>query len=317
MFGSCAFRSILFVVIFGLGFSAFGQSRSSAQNRGSQQKSSSAQAAKGVTAEVVGEYPVVFAEPNFDSDIVAELKVGQRYTVTRAKKGPFHRIRVKPGVLGWIADSEVKLLGAGVSLTPPKKKQKSEESLGDIFSDESDDISALEENKKKRDRIFEWSRHRGLAIDQVQYTENTMGKERTAATSFFGFRLTGADTLFDGLMTADSHILFSPQAPSYYKSVTGESATGFILLSHFQFMTQKSLSPDVLYQYGFGPMVKYSHFSLQNGGQSYTADDLNVGAVFGFGLGFRFGKVAVRPDFKYYWEKTKYWSLGLGLLWQY
>lgn len=315
--------------------------------------------AKAATAQIVGEFPYVYKEASFDSEIVAELVQGDQFTVSQAKRGPFHRILLQPGLQGWISDSEIKITSnkplpvkrkSNAQKTPqPKlnpsaqnaavqkpvrknpaakasqKKQgkpkpeapKNEGEPGDIFFDADDDISDLENDRAKRKKLMLYDRHMGLAIDTVQFTEDTMGATRTAPLTFFGFRMAGAETLFDGIVTADTHFLFAPTAPSYYQSVTGESASGFAMLGHFQLLTQNALSRDVIYHYGFGPMLKYSSFQLKRNGQNFTADDVTVGAVFGFGMGFRFGPWALRPDFKYYWERSRYYSFGLGILWSY
>jgi hypothetical protein len=311
--------------------------------------------AKAATAQIVGEFPYVYTEPNFDSEIIAELVPGDQFTISQAKRGPFHRILLKPGLQGWISESEIKIT-SNKALPPVQKKvspksapksrvqgskelkprgapktktgkkpsvkkksasPKEGDEPGDIFFDADDDISDLENSRAQRKKLMLYDRHMGLAIDTVQFTEDTMGGVRTAPLTFFGFRMAGAETLFDGIVTADTHLLFAPNAPSYYRSVTGEGASGFAMLGHFQLLTQNAISRDVIYHYGFGPMLKYSSFQLKRNGQNFTADDVALGAVFGLGLGFRFGPWALRPDFKYYWERSRYWSLGLGILWSY
>lgn len=330
---------------------------------------------KAATAQIVGEFPYVYKEPSFDAEIIAELVPGDKFTISQAKRGPFHRILLKPGMQGWISESEIKITSnkplpvvkkpAPKKTPTPKKplnqkaspqkpetikpgaktvnstqnqlsakspsnlKQKTQkkksasknkdqqEEPGDIFFDAGDDISDLEESREKRKQLMAYDRHMGLAIDSVQFTEDTMGATRTAPLTFFGFRMAGAETLFDGIVTADTHLLFAPTAPRYYQSVTGEGASGFAFLGHFQLLTQNAINRDMIYHYGFGPMLKYSSFQLKRNGETFTADDVTLGAVFGFGLGFRFGSWALRPDFKYYWERSRYWSLGLGILWSY
>ncbi|MFP5520017.1 MAG: SH3 domain-containing protein [Bdellovibrionia bacterium] len=304
MFGLCVFRKL--ALVFCLLF--FTAELAQAQTK------KTAAASRGVTAMVVGESPYVFANANFDSPIIGELKPGQKVIISKAKKGPFHRVRLPNKKLGWIADSEVKIMSAKAI---EKAQKDAEENVGNIFADSGGDLSELEDDPQKRKQYMQWSRHRGIAYDIVQYTEDTQGEERTEALGFIGFRMTGADTLFSGLATADTHVLFSTQVPSYYKKLTSNAASGFVSLWHFQFLTQTPLSRSTVYHYGFGPMVKYSQFQLKVGNKTFTAEDLNIGAVFGFGLGFKLGPIALRPDFKYYWEKTKYWSLGLGLLYEY
>jgi hypothetical protein len=111
--------------------------------------------------------------------------------------------------------------------------------------------------------------------------------------------------------------LFSPSAPKYYEDITKKSAGGFIFIADFLFQTAVPRGKDVMTFYGFGPMLKYSHFNLEvpDGTRTlnYAADDMSVGAVFNLGLGFRISRVAMRLDAKYYWEKVQYYGFGANV----
>jgi hypothetical protein len=74
---------------------------------------------------------------------------------------------------------------------------------------------------------------------------------------------------------------------------------------------------DSMMFYGFGPMLKYSKWDLgvkvNNKVESYSASDISVGAVIDFGFAHRFGNMALRGEFQYYWEKVQYIGIGLAL----
>lgn len=254
-------------------------------------------------ATVVGESPYVYKNPDFDSAVLAELQQGEVFTVSKSKKNGFHKIRVKKGFVGWIPDSEIRI-----------GKHK--------INSESDTISEADENRidKARKNInqpIEHMRFRGLSYESVLYTESTLGRERSAAVPSIGLKFSGPNTLFSGMMPADTTILYSYKAPSYYEKVTGNSASGYIIIGSFQFLNNFSKSKNFLLYYGFGPVLRYSHFDLSLGSgasqTTYSVEDMAIGASFSFGLAYRMGTFSVRPDIKYYWEKNKYLSFGLAM----
>ncbi|MNS99390.1 hypothetical protein D3C72_1337910 [compost metagenome] len=225
--------------------------------------------------------------------------MGGVYSISKSKKGPFYKIRVKPGTLGWIADNDIKL---GVIKIKPEPKPI--------------DIEA--EMLKKPTKPFLAMRYRGLALEYLQYQEDTMGDYRTEGLMFYGIKWNGYNTLIGGDIYTDTNILFHLGAPKYYEEETGHSADGFIFMANFLLQTALPQSRWMMFYYGFGPMFKYSHFNLAVDGvteqDSFPADDMTLGAVFNLGLGFKVSEsFSVRTEVKYYWEKTKYYGLGLNL----
>ncbi len=246
---------------------------------------------------------LIYQNDDFDAPVIATLKRGTVYTISKGKKGPFYKIRVKPGTVGWIADTDVKV---GVHKVATPKAQKE---MKPLFDPEK-------ENDKKKKPFFA-SRFRGFTLDYIYYTEDTIGGTQSEFMMFYGAKFYGFNTLFDGEIYTESNILFSPSAPKYYEDVTGKSAGGFIFITDFLFQTPTPRGKDVITFYGFGPMLKYSHFNLEvpdgNRTLNYAADDMTIGAVINLGFAARFNRVAVRFDAKYYWEKTQYYGLGANV----
>ncbi|MNJ98539.1 hypothetical protein D3C87_163060 [compost metagenome] len=250
-------------------------------------------------ATVVNNGALVYKEADFDAPVLTQLKSGGVYSISKGKKGPFYKIRVKPGSIGWIADSDVKL---GVV--------KVEE--------EPEPVNLDEEIKKKHQKPFFASRYRGPVFEYLFYEEDTLGRKRSEGLLFYGLKINGFDTLFDGEIYTDTNILFHVGAPKYYAEETGESADGYIVIANFLLQTITPKSKWHFYYYGLGPTVKYSHFNLHlpNGTSqsSYSADDLTIGLVFNLGLAFRLSEtLSLKTDVKYYWEKTQYLGAGVNL----
>jgi hypothetical protein len=274
-------KSLLLMILFFVGFGALAQSQK---------------------AMVINDGALVYKDADFDAPVMAQVKTGQVYDISLKTKGPFYKVRIKPGVLGWIADTDVRI-GKGGKFTTTKKTDKKE--VSDSFIE-----------KKKRPRSFYASRYRGPVVSYLTYNENTMGDARSENLPLYGVRVAGPDTMFAGDLRTDAEFLFHSGAPSYYEKGTGFPANGWIFLTDFIFETASPQSKWHMLTFGFGPMFKYSHYEvtlLQNTKQvAYSLDDMTLGAVFDLGLGFRIiNAYALRFNVKYYWEKTKYWGGSL------
>ena len=279
-------NSFLFLVLFFVSFGAFAQSQK---------------------AKVINEGALVYKDADFDAPVLTQLKAGSVYDISLKTKGPFFKIRLKPGVTGWIADTDVRTGKAAATAGKPQdagKKSPEKKDSKDNFLE------------KKRPRSFYGSRYRGPVLSYLTYNENTMGSLHTENMPFYGFKVEGPNTMFTGDLRTDAEFLFHFSAPGYYEKATGYPASGWIFITDFVFETAYPQSKWHMLTFGFGPMFKYSHYQaslLQNGKQvSYSLDDMTLGAVFDGGLAFRIAETyALRFNVKYYWEKTKYWGGSL------
>lgn len=272
-----------------------------------------AAAAQSQKAQIVNEGALVYKNADFDAPILTQLKAGQIYDISLKQMGPFYKIRLKPGVTGWIADNDIRLSkagakgaagkAAGAKVDPKKTSAKS--------PDKEEKNSFIE--KKRPPKSFYATRFRGPVLGYLTYTEKTMDATRTENMPFYGFKVAGPNTMFGGDLRTDAEFMFHFGAPKYYEKATGHGAGGWVFLTNFIFETASPQSKWHMLTYGFGPMFKYSHFEvtlLQNGKEiSYSLDDMTLGAVFDVGLAFRLADTyALRFNLKYYWEKTQYWG---------
>lgn len=264
-----------------------------------------------VVAEIIGEYPYVYAQPDFDAPVVANLKPGRFYRVSKQQYDlGFHRIWYAKDKVGFISSSEMRL--ATSSSSPNAKKKGS-----------SSGNEGQKEQKKKPTKPIFMSRYQGVIFEQQNYVEDTMSSTRSDNILFFGYRLVGNNTLFSGEMPTDLAIIYHSGAPAYYEKITGQAASGQILNLQFTFDTVIPLSHNFMASYGFGPMLKYSHFqvSLPNpagvGNDSYVLDDMNFGVLFRLGAATRLGIFGLRADVKYYIESKHYVGVNLSTLYEF
>lgn len=250
---------------------------------------------------------LVYQNPDFDAPVIAELRRGAVYTVSKKRFGPFLKILLKPGTMGYISDVDVRGGGRVAQNTEPAPSTEGSPQKG----------TSKKAKKEPKQKPFLYRRYRGPSIEMISYTENTMGASHTAQMPFYGARWTGYNTVLDGEVYTDASVLFALNAPNYYKDLTGNAASGWILNMHFTFLTPSMQGPGHMAFFGFGPMFKYSHINAQltNPATSktldYVLDDMTLGLVLSAGLGFDIGRYALRSDIKYYIETKSYAAFGL------
>jgi hypothetical protein len=269
-------------------------------------------------ARTVNEEVQVFEKPDFDSKVIATLDEGHVFDVSsQLYGGAFYRIRLQPGLLGYVSDADVKpLWKSGVKASvggvekPLSKAEEKKQKAKQAHKRKPD-------QPEKKNRSFEYTQYVGLQYASIEYQEETMGDRRREPGSFFGVKLAGPDLVVDGAFPTEINFLFRNGAPGYYERLTGKGADGWIFLMDFLFESYFPQGRNALLFLGFGPMFRYSKFNVSltdnttNKTQDYSLEDMAVGAVFNAGAAVRLSqKVALRGELQYYWEKQPYWGAG-------
>jgi len=244
----------------------------------------------------------VYQTGNFDGPVLGLVSRGQVYDISMAPVGPFYTIRLRPGVVGYISDIDIR---PGIKVSPLGKSSRPA-------------LQTKAEEPRSKTRSVGKARYRGLGLEQIAYSEDTMGAVRSENLLFYGIKISGENTLIKGPMYVDFSLLFHGGAPSYYKKQTGQSAFGWVTLGQFLFETTFPESPIHMWFLGFGPLIKISHFDVSASSNdrvtNYALDDISGGLVFNLGLAFKLGsQFSFRTEAKYYFERARYSALALGL----
>lgn len=249
--------------------------------------------------KVMHDGAIVYSEADFDSQVLGYAKIGGIYEISSKTFGVFYRIQVKPGVIGYIADSDIM----------PLNKVSAK---GNIESTQKE-----KGERPKKHRSFENARYFGLQYSQVNYFEETMGRGLTESLAFFGMKLSGPYLLIQGPINTEMNFIFHMGAPSYYEKYTGHAAAGWIFMTDFLIQMVLPQGKNTMFYFGFGPMFRISKFQTVVGSgtatTTYNLEDMALGAAFNLGIGFRMGAVALRAEGKYYWEKYKNTAANLAL----
>tara|TARA_B110001454_G_C12723278_1_gene436213 strand:- start:11523 stop:12437 length:915 start_codon:yes stop_codon:yes gene_type:complete len=275
-------------------------------------------------AEIGGEFPYVYAQPDFDSPVIATLKPGTFYYVSKQKfVYDFHKIRIGKNQDGYISSSEIKIVTAQYVQNRKKKGKTDPAAETDAATQVAAEKKPAKKEAKKTSKPIYVSRYQGLIVEQQNYIEDTMSNTRSDNIMFFGYRLVGFNTLFSGEMSTDLAVMYHSGAPAYYEKITGRSTSGQIINLQFTFDTIIPLAHSFMASYGFGPMIKYSHFevSLKNpagvGYDTYVLDDMNFGVLFRLGAATRLGVIGLRADVKYYIESKQYVGINVSTLYEF
>lgn len=249
--------------------------------------------------EIINEGAIVYKSADFDSKQLGYLKKGTQYPISKKIYGAFHRIRVGK-TTGYVADIDVKPLNFKRSLD--KKIEKK-----------------IQAESEKTQRPFSLTRYVGFFLNQIQYQEETMGKNLSENLTFFGMKMSGPDVFVEGDMPTEINLLFFNGAPSYYEKYTGQYASGWMLLNNYMLLMNSPWSKSSMGYFGFGPLFRYSKFDLATKNAStgkitnYLAQDAALGVSFEAGAALKVGPTALRLEVQYHWEKYRYFAYGAAL----
>lgn len=257
-------------------------------------------------ATIITDGALVYINPDFDSEQIAQLEEGRKVEVSQKKFGPFHRIRLPNGKFGYIADNDFSFIGAA-----KKIQQKTQ----------SPPAASVEQKERVEPKKYTLARSHlwGPNFSYVVYRESTMGMNPTQKSLFFGAKFTGPDFFIEGDTYSEVNILFRAGAPEFYGQATGKSSSGWIFMPDISIQNTQPQSKNVMTSYGYGLMFRYSKYDvgLSTGGSGtnyYSLEDMVLGAVLNAGLFYRIGQMTLRGEMKIYAEKMTYWGLGFGFL---
>lgn len=251
---------------------------------------------------------MIYQAPNFDANILSYLSAGDKLTLLSTKRYSeyFLYIKTEKGVKGYI--SSVDTVGGVVKKAKGKKK---------VSKSKSEEIS----KPRRAVRDMDSSAYFGLGVERIEFREKTGGDFHKQFLSATALRFLGPDFLMSGDLQTEMNVALYTKTPEYYEDMTGESSgSGLLLLMDFLAVTPFDLTRSSMTYFGFGPLIRHSSFNVQTsiGGKSssYNLTNINLGFAFEIGYMYRINRVALRFDWKYYWEKMQHNGLGLSLMYE-
>lgn len=255
----------------------------------------------------------VYAKPDFDSEVLTYLKLGEAVVASvktfqgQGGFGLFFAIRNPAGVKGFVADTDLVAAKTSRPLSPLLKNQ------GPV------DIKKGESPEKKADPFQQeeplyFSRFLGPVIGRKGYSLKYNGATYSSNLIFFGIRGTGPGTLFDG-PPLDFNLALSIDSPDFYQDFAQNKPNGFHVFSDVLLQLPLWEKSDQLIYYAFGAMMSYTKYRVQLNNQFNDTKEFRLGAEVGAGYAHRImKKYLLRADYKYHFEKFQNTSIWLSAM---
>lgn len=252
-------------------------------------------------ATVLTEGAMIYKEANFDSPVIGYLQKGKKTRVSDKTYGPFYRIQLKPGVLGYISDVDVS----------PKKGRKPK-----VLA------SAEEEKKSPAGKSARWY-GLGGTLGLIQYRELLFKKEKQSNTLVYGAKFTFPFRALRGPFFMDLSLVGHVGALGHYNEYkAGDLSAQWAwmdALLHFPLYGHPGSG--LLLSLGTGPLLVYSQVSglikapAAKAATSYSATEVSVGMSLGANVSYRRKSIVIRVEPKMHFEKFMYFGVLGSVLW--
>lgn len=260
-------------------------------------------------AKIINPTADVYTEADFDSDIMDTVKSGETYPISNKIYGPFYRIKLKSGKIGYIPDTDLDIEGKGRVV--PVTERDRDEADEDPFLKDIDSPPSASKNKKSRKSIedeepMDENLH-GVTLQLVNYHEDTLGAVQVDDLPAIGYKRISDFAAWE--------LIASFKAPKYYSDKLNASARAVNLWGGFGFSNEVPLIQILSARYGGGLMAHASFTNVDAPTKSYDMQDLTVGAYLEAALLFKISRLRYDLSVKYMFDKQSYGSLGFTIFW--
>lgn len=248
-------------------------------------------------AKIVSPDVEIYSKADFDSEVFATVSQGETYMVSDKNYGPFYRIKLKSGKVGYIVDYELDIEGKG----PFKEKD-----LDDVLAAEAIKFAQETPEGQDEEEIQMFGRlYSGPTLQLINFNEETLGSGQTDNLLAVGYK---------NISLTSWSILGAFKVPKYYTEKTGGSASGFKLWGDFGFSNPVVSMGRSEIRFAGSLFSHFSFIQVETPLRKYDLHDITVGLALEFGWIYRFKKNAVDVAVKYYFDKSNYAGLGVSLL---
>jgi hypothetical protein len=276
----------------------------------------------GQDATIAVDGAAIYEAQNFDAPVVDYFDRGKRVRVSNkvyqgtGGLGSFYKIRVRKGVYGFISDVDVEVSGKKNTVTRTARTDEGENVDPTVLQD---DTGEPQENADIGGTVY-MTRYIGFTYVSYNYSEVIGNKLYSAATPFYGLRISGPSNMVGG-MPLDIELSVSPTVPDFYNRFAKDSS-GFILSTQAMAMLPIIDTKKQSLYYGFGLMFRYSKYEVKLDSNPTAppipSEESALGGVLGVGYALGLGpSLCFRVDARYIVEKEKYPAYGASLQFRY
>lgn len=252
----------------------------------------------------------VYGAADFDSTVIGTIDPDQSFLVSKKPYGPFYKIKLKDGTIGYIPDTDLNIEGLGTVKEVPFRgdetlpKNKKSKNFVDAEEQAEDDTENPNINYK------------GVSFYLINFREDTMGAKQVSDLPAYGFRFQPMEGNFQSGLAYD--VMVATKPPDYYKEKTGANTSGGVIWGSAGISNVSALNSNTSLRYGAGPFLRYSYFTISDAPSrpqsSYNLQDLTAGLDFQFGVMLHSRYVTLDLGIRYFWDKESYGGFGAAFL---
>jgi hypothetical protein len=315
------FLLIIFFVdiwFYDLSFATSNQTGSQNLNQSSNQNPNQALKNKsnGFAATVKTDGAGLYSQPDFDSNLLVMLNVGDQIKVSKGLVGQgvkFRRARAG-AVIGYISNDDISIVKADSTLKGASGGSSQTRTAARAGSGRT--VGAKTKAGKAKasgDHLpMIFAKFIGGSIGQTGYK----GAGGKSPLTVYGLKVTGPDLLISGPIQ-DLSIVIHNGAPSYLNSASDSKSTGFVIFADLSLLLPLFQRQDAMIYAGIGPLLVLSSLKTATDAGIASRSSLNPGLSLNFGGGVRYpqwSNLALRMEAKYLVEKQSYQSLQAVVL---
>jgi hypothetical protein len=250
-------------------------------------------------AKVVSPDVEIYAGADYDSDVIDVVHENEAYYISDKTVGPFYKIKLKSGKIGYISDYELDIEGKG---------RMKEQDLDELFLQEekkrAQDAYRTEEVDPEEEAVF-GRPLRGPTLQLINFHEDTLGGDQMDNVLALGFK---------SVSQVAWSVLGSYGAPKYYEDKTGGTAKGGQIWADLGFSANVVSMPGSDVRFGGSFFTHLSVFQVDTPAQKYDLQELTLGVALETAWMIKVHRNAIDLSLKYYFDKSSYAALGLSYL---
>lgn len=251
-------------------------------------------------AEVIVDGAMVYKKGDFGAPVLGYLRKGKKVKISNKTYGPFHKVKLRQGIIGYISDIDIRILGKRGGKTRASRKR-----------------SGIKRKRSARVNSY-W----GVSVGSVDYTDRipiTVGSETVdtpfnSQTLFVFLNRTTPFSWLDGAVNLDLSVGISTGTPSIYTDLSANSSGYVMLADSSLLMPFHGLSGKNFFTYfGAGLFAVHSVIDLDVSGTTLPIGKTKIGGSFTGGAAFQIKKFLLKVEPKYYLEEERYLGFHFGL----
>ncbi len=250
-------------------------------------------------AKIVSPEVDVYSGADFDSEVLGSVKGGETYFISDKIFGPFFRIQMKSGKIGYIPDTEVYIEGKGLAV--PEGGDANDDPFLNDMEDTPKKIKSKSKKQKKINDEDDDGSLRGVTLQLVNYREDTIGSVQVDDLPAIGYK---------SLADLSWEVFVSFKSPKYYTDRLKATVKAYNLWADFGISNEVPLSQTFSGRYGAGLFSHLSIVNIESVVKNYDMQDLTVGAYLEGAFLLRFERLSYDFSVKYLFDRQSYGVLG-------